>query len=77
MGCYGEQNSQGQGAFDGMVVEYDSSLNVTKQIYVGGSDNDFFNSITKSIDGGYIVSGYSYSNTKYFLEDHKIIINMF
>ena len=58
----GEQNSQGQGAFDGMVVEYDSSLNVTKQIYVGGSDNDFFNSITKSIDGGYIVSGYSYSN---------------
>jgi len=57
----GEQSSQGQGAYDGLVVEYDSNLNVTKQIYVGGSDSDYFNSITKSIEGGYVVSGYSYS----------------
>jgi hypothetical protein len=50
------------GGYDYWVVKLDSSGNIQWQKSLGGSDDDFANSIQQTADGGYIVAGRSSSN---------------
>lgn len=51
-----------QGGFDGWVIKLDSSGNLQWQKSVGGSKNDCFRSVLQTSDGGYFLTGYTYSN---------------
>ena len=53
----GYQESEGQGAYDALIVKYDSNLNVVTQKGLGGSSNDYYQSVIQSDDGGYIAVG--------------------
>ncbi len=43
--------------YDGWLVETDTSLNIIRQKCFGGSDNEGFNSVSITSDGGLILSG--------------------
>ena len=58
VGC---QASQGQGNNDALIVKYDSNLNVIKKSGLGGSGNDYYESVIQSDDGGYVAVGYQVS----------------
>ena len=53
----GNQNSEGQGSYDALIVKYDSNLNVVTQKGLSGLGNDFFYSVIQSNDGGYVAVG--------------------
>ena len=57
----GYQDSQAQGSYDALIVKYDSNLNVIKQSGLGGSDNDRYESVIRSNDGGYVAVGHQTS----------------
>ena len=50
------------GGFDFWIVKLNTSGNILWQRCLGGSGNDYAMSIHQTIDGGYIVAGYSDSN---------------
>ena len=50
------------GSWDYWVVKLDSSGNIQWQKCLGGTGNDYANSVQQTTDGGYIVAGYTISN---------------
>jgi hypothetical protein len=58
------------GSADGWVVKLDSSGKIIWQKSLGGSSIDFSNSIQQTTDGGYIVAGYSFSNSENVTGNH-------
>jgi ribosomal protein L27 len=59
----GFTNGSGAGGFDGWLVNSDAKGNVIWQQTFGGSGDDFFNSILKTNDGGFLLTGYTFSGT--------------
>ena len=57
----GYTNSFGAGLADIYVVKFDSAGNLSWTRTVGGTDSDVGHSIISTLDGGYIVSGYTKS----------------
>ncbi|HKR06809.1 MAG TPA: T9SS type A sorting domain-containing protein, partial [Bacteroidia bacterium] len=49
------------GSIDYWIVKTDASGNIQWQNTIGGNLNDFLYSLEQTIDGGYILGGYSYS----------------
>ncbi|MBK7853813.1 MAG: T9SS C-terminal target domain-containing protein [Bacteroidetes bacterium] len=49
------------GGYDYWVIKLDSIGNIQWQNTIGGSSNDYLNSLQLTYDGGYICGGYSYS----------------
>jgi uncharacterized delta-60 repeat protein len=56
----GGTNSFGAGG-DILIIKLDSSGNIQWSRAIGGTDDDYANSIQQTSDGGYIVAGYTYS----------------
>ncbi|HPO26412.1 MAG TPA: chitobiase/beta-hexosaminidase C-terminal domain-containing protein [Petrotogaceae bacterium] len=54
--------SGNQGNFDGWIIKVDASGNKLWSKCFGGSEDDFFNRIIQTADGGYIVVGFTGSN---------------
>ena len=54
--------SGNHGGLDVWVVKLDSSGNIVWQKTLGGSENDYANTGQQTSDGGYILTGYTYSN---------------
>ncbi len=54
--------SGNHGDHDFWIVKIDTSGNLIWQVSLGGSGSDQARSITETADGGFIVSGFSYSN---------------
>jgi len=50
------------GEFDIWVVKLDGSGNLVWQKCLGGSSEDWFKFVTHTVDGGFLIVGYSYSN---------------
>ncbi len=57
----GHTASFGSGNYDIFVIKLDSSGNIDWVKAIGGSGNEYANSIYPTSDGGYIVGGYTYS----------------
>jgi hypothetical protein len=57
----GRTASFGAGGGDSWLLKLDASGNVAWQKTYGGTNNDSANSIQQTTDGGFIVSGYTYS----------------
>ena len=57
----GNQNSEGQGSYDALIVKYDANLNVVSQKGLGGTTNDYYRSVIQTNDGGYVAVGYQQS----------------
>lgn len=53
----GYQVSEGQGGYDGLIVKYDSNLNVVTQKGLGGAGREYYRSVIQTNDGGYVVVG--------------------
>jgi uncharacterized repeat protein (TIGR01451 family) len=51
-----------KGASDGWVIKLDASGNLQWQKSIGGSRTDAFKSVLQTSDGGYLLTGYTYSN---------------
>jgi hypothetical protein len=58
----GDKSENSQGSFDYWIVKTDASGNIQWQNTIGGSGVDVLLSIEQTIDGGYILGGYSNSN---------------
>jgi len=58
----GEKSENSRGGDDYWVVKIDSQGEIDWERTIGGSGNDFLNSIALSSDGGYVLGGYSDSN---------------
>jgi hypothetical protein len=58
----GDKIENSNGMNDYWIVKTDSAGIIQWQNTIGGSDNDVLYSINQTIDGGYILGGYSYSN---------------
>lgn len=54
--------SENQGSNDSWIVKLDSAGILKWQKAIGGTSNDYPNSIEQTSDGGFIISGYSESN---------------
>ncbi|HKR06682.1 MAG TPA: hypothetical protein VJY62_18755, partial [Bacteroidia bacterium] len=61
-GISGDKTESNLGGYDYWVVKLDPLGNIQWQNTIGGSNNDYLNSISQSPDGGYICGGYSSSN---------------
>ena len=48
---------------DGMVIKYSSTGEVEWAQGIGGTDNDYINSVSETTDGGYIIGGYFCSSS--------------
>ncbi len=59
---YGDKTENSQGGSDYWIVKLDELGNVSWQNTIGGNHIDVLNSIQQTIDGGYILGGWSYSN---------------
>ena len=55
--CVGYTNSIGAGNNDGLIVKFDTSLNVLLQKIYGGTGDDYFNSVAIGLSGSIIVVG--------------------
>ena len=51
------------GDYDGLVIKYNSDGEVEWAYLIGGTDEEYINSVSVTNDGGYIVGGYFSSNT--------------
>ena len=51
-----------KGSCDGMVIKYSQDGEAEWAQGIGGTDNEYINSVAECNDGGYIVGGYFYSN---------------
>ena len=61
-----ENNLQGNGKTDGLVIKYDSDGNIIWSRVIGGDQNESLLSIAKDPQNGYVVVGYTESNEVYF-----------
>ena len=52
-----------KGSADGMIIKYDESGEVEWAEGIGGTSNDFINTVCETTDGGYIVGGYFESSS--------------
>ena len=52
-----------KGFNNGMIIKYDESGEVEWAEEIGGTNNDFINTVTETTDGGYIVGGYFESSS--------------
>jgi len=59
----GDKTESNLGSFDYWIVKLDSSGLIQWQNTIGGSGNDMLQSIERTSDGGYIVAGYSDSDS--------------
>nr|MBK9653885.1 hypothetical protein [Bacteroidota bacterium] len=58
----GDKTENSNGGWDYWVVKIDSLGAIVWQNTIGGSNNDYLNSITPTPDGGYVLGGGSSSN---------------
>ncbi len=59
------------GGLDYWVIKLDANGNIIWQKCLGGTEDDFVNSIQQTSDGGYIVAGFSESNDGDVTGNHK------
>ncbi len=64
-GISGNKTESGLGGDDYWVVKLDSSGYIQWQNTIGGDTTDILNSIQQTLDGGYILGGYSKSNSSW------------
>ncbi|QQR96355.1 MAG: hypothetical protein IPJ93_07005 [Bacteroidota bacterium] len=57
----GDKTEDSQGGSDYWVVKLDAFGNIQWQNSIGGNSDDYLTSIQQTIDGGYILGGYSNS----------------
>lgn len=57
----GDKNTNSKGSYDYWIVKLNDHHTIDWQKTIGGSDTDYLISSCKSIDGGYILAGQSYS----------------
>jgi hypothetical protein len=60
----GYTNTFGSGGYDGYLIKVNKTGNLIWQRTYGGIDWDFFNSVQQTKDTGFVMVGYSYSNSK-------------
>ena len=58
----GDQNLISNGEWDGLIIKYSSKGEVEWVKAIGGSKDDYINSVAETSDGGYIAGGYFESN---------------
>ena len=51
------------GSTDGMIIKYSSNGETEWARVIGGTSNDYIESVSETTDGGYIVGGYFYSSS--------------
>lgn len=60
-GITGDKTQASMGGYDYWVIKLNNSGYIEWQSTIGGSSNDYLNSIAQTTDGGYILGGYSFS----------------
>src|SRR4030095_5630743 len=58
----GDKTENSMGISDYWIIKTDASGNIQWQNDIGGNDVDALNSIQQTVDGGYIMGGFSWSN---------------
>ncbi len=58
----GEKTENSRGDFDYWIVKIDAIGNIQWQKTIGGSENDYHYSVQQTLEGGYILGGWSQSN---------------
>ncbi|MBK9319040.1 MAG: hypothetical protein IPM91_09645 [Bacteroidetes bacterium] len=58
----GDKDENSMGMLDYWIIKIDKSGNILWQNTIGGSGNDALHSVAQTLDGGYILGGYSNSN---------------
>ncbi|MBC7863677.1 MAG: hypothetical protein IAF38_11930, partial [Bacteroidia bacterium] len=61
--CVGYTNGVGAGGNDGWLVNVSNTGEILWQQTFGGSGDDYFNSILKTADGGFLITGFTQSNS--------------
>ena len=56
-------NLTNKGSYDGIVIRYNSKGEIKWAQGIGGTDDDYINSVVETNDGGYIVGGYFESSS--------------
>ena len=59
----GDKSENSNGAIDYWIVKTDSLGNILWQNTIGGNGDEYLESIAQTVDGGYILGGYSRSNS--------------
>ena len=57
------ENLTNKGYYDGIIIKYSANGDVEYVQSIGGSREDYIESVTETSDGGYIVGGYFYSSS--------------
>ncbi len=60
----GYTNSYGKGGYDGWLLKINKSGDTVWTKTYGGTDWDIFNALQITSDGGFVMSGFSYTNSK-------------
>lgn len=60
----GYTNTYGGGGYDGYLIKVNKAGDLIWQKTYGGTDWDAFNSLQKTTDNGFVMTGYSYTNSK-------------
>ncbi|MBL7916577.1 MAG: T9SS type A sorting domain-containing protein [Bacteroidia bacterium] len=59
----GDKTENQIGSYDYWILKIDSNGNIEWQNTLGGSSSEYLSTIQQTTDGGYIMGGYSYSNS--------------
>lgn len=62
-GITGDKTEAGLGSWDYWILKLNNTGTITWQNVIGGTGGDYANAIEPTADGGYILGGYSYSNS--------------
>ncbi|GAB4200486.1 MAG: Ig-like domain-containing protein [Bacteroidia bacterium] len=60
----GYTNTYGNGGYDGYLIKVNKTGDVVWQKTYGDTDWDMFNALQQTSDNGFVMTGYSYSNSK-------------